>query len=205
MQGTFVDLKDIEGVENYSAAFSIRGEEVVTPIEIFNRIKLPEDLHYSFTITPMNPADKNELVLMNKAVRKSYSNNIEKEFGASSGDFYNNTLEPLAEKIKAMVKDKTKSKEIEKLNKKYADMILKTNQIWYEAKLNMNIEKIVEFIGKYTLSVDKMLIINSGKKQQYTGEVSIDIIGAMQPEVRVWLFDEIARISQLSESEHLGL
>jgi len=207
-EGKFVDLKDVENVEQYDAIFSVRGDKKIKPTALFEALELPENLHYEFTISPLNPVDRERLVEMNrkgnvvyrKSVEDLYSKLIEKVF--HDVEDVKHDIKELAAKETLSVEETEKLEGLLERKQKHDNDISKA---WRQRRSTEDYELMMELIEKYTSNVDKLLVINKGKRQQYTGNVDMNIIAIIPPEIREWIFDEIEKASLLSTVERLGL
>jgi hypothetical protein len=178
----------------------------VSPVELYDRLKVPEEYRATFEIQPFNPIAYEQMRKVNSdayAFCKKYI--VDKGYDYAP---FVNTLSTLNDAVGDFELPVAEDK------KEEYDVALKLRdemyEVWIEANRERNYnrdnEKAFSIIEKHVLNVDNLITQDSeGDLVSYSGGVDMEVLYMLPPAIAFWLDKEVQKISKLTDAEITSL
>lgn len=199
MEGKTIVLDNPEGAEKFNAVFSVRGNVVVSPTELYDRLEVPEEYRAKFTIRPYNAVLAEEIKNINKeAIAEAYKRF--RDLGINHLE-HSQRLNDLEEMIKSGDFDEKEKLELRK-------ELVTVEHTWLECfeygQRHRNLARVIELMVDNVASVKNLVYKEGETYHSYSGSINYELMGYLNPNIIKWLDEEMQRISGLSENEIMG-
>jgi hypothetical protein len=205
MEGKTIKIDNPEA-EVFSSIFATRGTVKVSPVDLYDRLEMPEEMRATFEIKPFNPIAYEQMRKIN-----SDAFSFCKKYIVKCGYDYASFVTTLSNLNTAILDYENPIPEDK--HEEY-DMAVKTRdemqETWMQGnrERNYNRDNVAAFklIESHVVSVENLITQDSdGDIVSYSGGVDMEVLYMLPPAMAFWLDKEVQINSKLTDGEITSL
>ena len=199
VEGKTIVVDNPEIDEKKNRIFSRRGEENVSPTEIYEENKVDPEDRAIFTVKPYNPIDAQEI----KNINKDAEDLIRDKMLDKGLDYYEalERIETLTDKLN---EEDLSSEDLKKYASECFNLTATWNSCQNYGKRNRDFKRIFEILTNNISKVENLIYYEDGVRKRYSGEVNYEILTHVDIRIINWLDVELQSMSGLNDSEIMG-